>query len=320
MSYYENLVMETQMQNYSANYGLYAAGGTAVKMSKKPALPYEEQIEEFAKKVKEAECIIVGGASGLSASGGGDFYYDATESYKEHFKKFYEKYGFRGAFSGMRHRFSTREEHWGYLSTFLHTTINAPIRKPYRDLDDIIKGKDFHILTTNQDTQFVKLYKEEDVSEIQGDHRFFQCSRQCTDETWDAVKPVEDMVASMGDGRKVKTELIPHCPHCGAEAFPWVRGYGNFLEGKKYAEQYKKISDYIIKNKDKKILFIELGVGRMTPMFIQEPFWELTERLNNAYYIAVNNQHNLLPEKIENKGMVILNDISAVLQDVKEKM
>ena len=28
------------------------------------------------------------------------------------------------------------------------------------------------ILTTNQDTQFVKLYPEEKVAEIQGDHRF----------------------------------------------------------------------------------------------------------------------------------------------------
>ena len=49
-------------------------------------------------------------------------------------------------------------------------------------------------LTTNQDTQFVKLYPEEKVAEIQGDHRFFQCAACCTDDTWDAVKPVADMV------------------------------------------------------------------------------------------------------------------------------
>ena len=90
----------------------------------------------------------------------------------------------------MMHPWKTREEYWGYLATFLHTTQTAPVRHSYLDLDALLKGKDFFILTTNQDTQFVKLYPEEKVAEIQGDHRFFQCAACCTDDTWDAVKPV----------------------------------------------------------------------------------------------------------------------------------
>lgn len=74
MSCYENLVMKTQM-NYSRYYSTYAAGGTAVVLSKQKPLPYEEQIQEFVRRVQEAECIVVGGASGLSAAGGGDFYF-----------------------------------------------------------------------------------------------------------------------------------------------------------------------------------------------------------------------------------------------------
>lgn len=74
MNCYENLVMKTQM-NYSRHYSTYASGGTAVVLSKQKPLPYEEQIQEFVRRVQEAECIIVGGASGLSAAGGGDFYY-----------------------------------------------------------------------------------------------------------------------------------------------------------------------------------------------------------------------------------------------------
>ncbi|CUQ16890.1 Uncharacterised protein [Dorea longicatena] len=64
------------------------------------------------------------------------------------------------------------------------------------------------------------------------------------------------MIAAMGEGTMVPDELIPRCPHCGAEMFPWVRGYGNFLQGKKYEEEYEKISKYIQKNKDRKILLI----------------------------------------------------------------
>ncbi|HIS62730.1 MAG TPA: NAD-dependent protein deacetylase [Candidatus Scybalomonas excrementigallinarum] len=319
MSFYEDLVMKTQM-NYSKYYRVYAAGKTVVKLSNRLPMSYSEQIHEFARRIKEADCIIVGGASGLSAAGGGDFYYGDTPSFRKYFGKFADKYGMKGAFDGMGYAFQTREEYWGYLATFLHTTQSAPVRSPYFDLDDILKNKDFHILTTNQDTQFMKLYKEEQVSEIQGDHRFFQCSRACCDETWDAVKPVEQMIEAMGEGTSIPTELIPYCPHCGAEMFPWVRGYGNFLQGRKYEEQYAKISEYIEKHAEKKILFLELGVGRMTPMFIQEPFWNLTLSLPDAYYISVNAQHAFLPEQIEDKGIAILEDIGKVLKDVNIEM
>ena len=74
-----------------------------------------------------------------------------------------------------------------------------------------------------------------------------------------------------------------------------------FLQGKKYEEQYEKASRYILKHKDEKILFLELGIGRMTPMFIQEPFWNLTLSFPKARYIAVNDRYDFLPEEIERK-------------------
>ena len=53
----------------------------------------------------------------------------------------------------------------------------------------------------------------------------------------------------------------------------------------------------------------------MTPMFIQEPFWNLTLSFPKARYIAVNDRYDFLPEEIEEKGMVIVADIARVLQD-----
>lgn len=311
---YEQLVIQTQM-NYSQYYGVYASGGTPVKLTEKPQPSYDEQIKIFVDKIKKADHIVIGGASGLSAAGGGNFYYTDSPSYKKHFAKFYEKYGFKGAFAGMQHRWDSREEFWSYLATFLYTTQHAEIRQPYKDLQAILKDRDYFIVTTNQDTQAIKAFPEEKVAQIQGDHRFFQCSQQCTDEVWDAVKPVEVMVNST----KVPTELIPRCPHCGAEAFPWVRGYGNFLEGTRYQQEYQKISDDLEKHiqAHDKILFVELGVGRMTPMFIQEPFWALTNNLPGAFDVMVNKDYQFLPEQIEDKGVAIKGDIAKVLDDVK---
>ena len=202
VSYYEQLVMKTQ-ENYSRYYSLYAAGKTPVKLTQKAPASYEEQIRMFAQKVQEADCIVVGGASGLSAAGGGDFYYEDNESYRKYFGKYAEKYHFKGAFAGMMRQWASREEFWGYLATFLHTTQTAPLRAPYLDLDALLQGKDFFVLTTNQDTQFVKLYPEDKVAQIQGDHRFFQCAACCTDDTWDAVRPVEEMMQAMGEGTAI---------------------------------------------------------------------------------------------------------------------
>lgn len=96
--------------------------------------------------------------------------------------------------------------------------------------------------------------------------------------------------------------------------------YGNFLQGRKYNEQYQKVSGYIQENTDRKILFFELGVGRLTPMFIQEPFWNLTFNLSDAYYISVNAEYDFLPEQIEDKGFCVLGDIGKVLKDVNAEI
>ena len=167
MNFYDDLVMQTQM-NYSRHYPIYASGSTPYQLTDKKPLPYSEQIHRLVQEIKEADCVVVGGASGLSAAGGGDFYYEDNDSYRKYFRPFAEKYHFKGAFAGMMHPWKTREEYWGYLATFLHTTQTAPVRHSYLDLDALLKGKDFFILTTNQDTQFVKLYPEEKVAEIQG--------------------------------------------------------------------------------------------------------------------------------------------------------
>lgn len=316
MTLYEQLVTTTQM-NFERYHGVYATGGVPYELAGPSPLSYDEQIERLVREVEEADCVLVGGASGLSAAGGGDFYYGDTPSFRKHFGKFAEKYGIKGAFDGSFRQWETPEEKWAYLSTFLHTTQTAPVRTPYLDLDGLLSGKDFFVLTTNQDTQFVKLYPEEKVAEIQGDHRFFQCARCCTDDTWDAVEPVRQMIEAQGDGTRIPTELIPRCPHCGGEAFPWVRGYGNFLQGKKYEGEYRKVSDWIAAHADRRLLLLELGVGRITPMFIQEPFWNLTLSLPHARYVAVNDRYGFLPAQIADKGMVVVADIARVLADAR---
>lgn len=41
----------------------------------------------------------------------------------------------------------------------------------------------------------------------------------------------------------------------------------------------------------------------MTPMFIQEPFWNLNYNLTKAYYININPKNALMPKELKNKGI-----------------
>ena len=310
---YEDLVEKAQW-NWQVHYGAYQGGGTAYKLAGDDGAGLEEKARRLAGMVEDASCVVVGGASGLSASGGGDFYYSASPSYRQLFAPFWRKYHFNGAFAGMRHRFEDPAERWGYLACFLHATISAPVRAPYLALGRLLSGKDFFVITTNQDTQFVKLLPESRVAELQGDHRFMQCARCCCDEVWPAEGRISELYESMRGGTRVDPELIPRCPRCGGEMFPWVRGYGNFLTGAKYAGEYAKASKYIGEHAGGRILFLELGVGRLTPMFIQEPFWQLAAALPRARYATVNLKRPLLPQALAGRGLMIEGDIGKVLE------
>lgn len=278
---------------------------------------YQDYIETLHQKIKEADAIVVGGAAGMSAAAGYNWY-QTDENFLKYFGKFAETYNIENIFYGCYYRFSTREERWAYIATVIKFIYDAEPGQPYLDLLQLLQEKDYHILTTNQDAQFSKVFPEEKVSAIQGDWRYFQCSSRCHDDVYYNKEQVEEMYANI-EGTSIPTELIPTCPQCGADMEPWVRSHV-FLEGSYFRKQLIKFQAYLMKNKYKKILFLELGVGTMTPMFIKEPFWEMTYSLPSAYYISINPRDAVVPRKIEEKGIAINEDIARVFQDVlKEK-
>lgn len=280
---------------------------------------YEEQVGILAEKIRESAAVVVGGASGMSAAAGYRHYYVRDEMFVENWGEYEKKYGFHNTFDGFYYHYRTPEESWGFNASVVKHIMDAPVGRPYLELRDLLEGKNFHILTTNQDLQFIKAFPEEKVSEIQGSWRFLQCSRRCHDGLYDAVKPIHDMAEAIDGDLKVPTELLPHCPKCGALLEPWVRSW-TFLEGKRYRDEHEKLNQFLRKNHNKKTLFLELGVGRMTPMFIQEPFWSMTYAWPQAYYISINPKDALLPEALMDKGTAIHEDIAKVLVDVKALM
>ena len=63
-----------------------------------------------------------------------------------------------------------------------------------------------------------------------------------------------------------------------------------------------------------------MGVGRMTPMFIQEPFWEMTHYLKNSFYININPKDAVTSPIIQDRSLLIKDDINEVLKEAVNKI
>ena len=277
----------------------------------------KEKIELLRQKIDEADAIVVGGASGMSAASGFVFYYQEDDVFRRMAGSLAKKYDRHNMFDLFYDRRPSRGEQWALMLRIIHYIYECYTGETYTDLAELLKGKDYYIATTNQDAQFYRVFPAERITRIQGDWRYWQCSRPCHDEIYDNKEKVYRLVREIMDDA-LPDELIPRCPHCGKELAPWVRGY-TFLEGEYYQREMKRYLDFLRANSRRKVLFLELGVGMMTPMFIKEPFMNMTYQFPNAFYATVNPQHAIIPKEIARKSLAISDDIAVTLKQLLGK-
>lgn len=272
----------------------------------------KEKIELLRHKINEAEAIVVGGASGMSAASGFKFYYQNDDVFKMVAGTLEDKYGFHNFFDGLYHRGHTRGEHWAMLIRVAKYIYECETGVTYKDLAQLLDGKNYYIATTNQDAQFFRVFPDEKITRIQGDWRYWQCEKPCHD----AIYYNHDQVMELSKhivNDTLPDALIPRCPHCGGEMAPWVRSY-TFLQGEYYRNEMDRYMDFLKDSTDKKTLFLELGVGMMTPMFIKEPFMNMVYQWPDATYVTINPQHAIVPKEIKSKSIAIDDDIAVTLR------
>ncbi|WP_395538554.1 SIR2 family NAD-dependent protein deacylase [Lactiplantibacillus pentosus] len=276
------------------------------------------RLENVVARINDADAILIGAGSGISNAAGMNFWYEASPLFMKYMSDFYQKYHFEGIFKGFYNRFESQEERWAYLLKMLKMVSTIPPQnRVYDYLKTIIDNKPYHIITSNQDMLFKKFFPEEHVSEIQGSWGFFQSKNTLTDKNLYPIDGyLDELIPKIVDNR-LPTELIPKSEVDGTPLIPWVRG-PEFLEDKKYYEEYEKANQFLGKYQLKKILFIEIGVGRMTPMFIQEPFWEMTNYMPQSFYINFNPRDVLTNPAIKDRSLLINSDTARALQNISE--
>lgn len=274
---------------------------------------YLNNLEKLKEEFNTADAILIGAGAGLSASCGFDY---IGERFEKYFSDFKEKYGITDMYSGGFYDFDTLEEYWAWWSR--HILINrydCEVGKPYKDLFSIVKDKNYFVLTTNVDHQFQRAgFDKKRLFYTQGDYGLFQCSNGCHNKTYDNEEIIRKMVAQQKD-MKIPTELIPRCPKCNKPMTMNLRCDDLFVQDEGWYLACNRYQDFIRRNGNSHILYLELGVGMNTPGIIKYPFWQMTAKNKNAVYCSVNSELSYVPTEIQNKSVVIRNDIVRFLEE-----
>jgi len=283
-------------------------------LTKKSTEIYWEQIKRLKETLEAADAIVIGAGSGLSASAGLTY---SGERFKRLFSDFIEKYHIPDMYSGGFYPFGTLEEYWAWWSRHIYYNRYVDPPKPvYQELLELVKGKDYFVLTTNVDHQFQRAgFDKKRMFYTQGDYGLWQCSQPCHAKTYDNEDTVRRMVAEQRN-MKVPSELIPRCPVCGKPMTMNLRSDDTFVEDEGWHAAAERYSEFLRRHEGMQIVFLELGVGGNTPVIIKYPFWKMTSTNPRSTYVCINEREAFAPREIQEQAICIDCDIGNLLRDL----
>ena len=292
---------------------------------------YLKECEKLKEVLKDCDAVVIGAGSGLSTAAG--FTYSG-ERFQKYFSDFERKYGFHDMYTGGFYPYETVEEYWVYWSRYIYINryMNAPL-PVYEQLFQLVKEKDYFVLTTNVDHCFQKAgFDKQRLFYTQGDYGLFQCSKPCHLETYDNRETVQKMVLSQGfeieeNGRlsvlkgkepkmRVPSDLVPVCLKCGKPMTMNLRCDSTFVQDEGWYEAVERYQMFIRRHAHMKVLFLELGVGYNTPGIIKYPFWQMVKENRDAVYACINYEEAYAPKEIEKQSICISADIGEVLDEM----
>ena len=220
-------------------------------------------------------------------------------------------------YAGGFYPFPTAEEYWAYWSRYIYLNRYCDPPKPvYEYLLKLVEDKNYFVITTNVDHCFQKAgFNKQKLFYTQGDYGLFQCSVPCHDKTYDNKSVIFKMRAAEKD-MKIPPELLPKCPVCGKPMAVNLRADDRFVEDSGWHAAAERYVGFLSESKNKKTLFLELGVGYNTPAIIKYPFIKMAAANKNGFYAAINTQGAYCPETLAQKSIIIERDIFEVLSDL----
>jgi len=292
----------------------------------------EERIARLKKEIEAVDAVVIGAGAGLSTSAGLTY---SGERFERYFFDFARKYGIRDIYSGGFYPFPDEETRWAWWARHIYYNryIDAP--KPvYSELLNLVKDKDYFVITTNVDHQFQRAgFNKKRLFYTQGDYGLFQSANPAIQKTYDNEEWVMKAMEAQGFEKdeqgifhvptdkellmKLPSDLIPKCPEDGSEMAMNLRADNSFVEDEGWYRASAAYSDFIHRHKNLHVLYLELGVGTNTPVIIKYPFWQMTRANERSVYACINYGEAFCPGEIANRSICIDGDIGDVFVKMK---
>ena len=291
----------------------------------------QENLDRLKKEIETADAIVIGAGAGLSTAAG--FTYSG-ERFEKYFFDFAELFGIRDIYSGGFYPFPDDETRWAWWARHIYFNRFVEAPKPvYRDLYELVKDKDYFVVTTNVDHQFQTAgFEKKRLFYTQGDYGLFQSVNPQIRKTYDNEEWVMQAMEAQGFVRnengvfdvpadrkismRIPTELIPKCPDDGSDMTMNLRSDDSFVEDEGWHRASAAYSDFLRRHDGLHVLFLEIGIGANTPVICKYPFWQMTNDNENAVYACLNYNEAYCPRQIEKQSIVIDGDSSEVIRQL----
>lgn len=277
---------------------------------------YSSRILQAKQAIKQADYIIIGAGSGLSTAAGLLY---SGEKFEKDFREFIEKYHFGNLYSASFYEFKTQEEKWAFFAKMIKLNrYNEKPLKLYQELYEIVKNKEYFVLSTNVDGQFYNSgFDKDKIFEVQGDYSYLQCENACHNKLYNNKELVEKWLRNTKNC-KIPSDLVMKCPVCGGNMDMNLRKDANFVQDENWYRQSKKYEDFLSRSKGKNVVLLEIGVGFNTPGIIRFSFEQMTANIEKTTLIRINKDYPNPMLEIENKTISFDEDTNKIIEDLKE--
>ena len=189
---------------------------------------------------------------------------------------------------GIGKEWALRDDEKDIRFRHLSDPAQSDLKAAYEALYDLIKEKDYYIVTTLTDGAVYEMpFDKNRIVAPCGNIHWRQCSKACTKDIWEESEVPDDV-----------------CPHCKAPLT------GNTIKAETYIEEgylprWKDYMKWQTGTINRSLVILELGEGFSTPTVMRWPFEKIIYFNQKSKLYRINENFYQLPKEAEKRGVSV---------------